>query len=321
MSRVNLATVLSLVALAVALAILLPTLPDPVATHFAADGTADGFSDRSAVWAMALGIPAVLAGLLTVLVGTIHTSLPRGVRWIRGIPVGIVWGVGGTMVAMLVPQRGLADAAGVTVSGSAVLLGLALGVGTTLVASRLAPVNDPPASSEPAPSGLPRAELAVDTTALWQGTTPTGHVAMWLTGILVLAGAVAGILLAWWLGILLVVVGLLPLANARFTVTIGRASVQVAGWVGGWPRLEVPLATLAAARTSTMRAFEYGGPGLRLAIGTPVTAVVTASGPTIDLVRTDDSLVRISLDEADQAAEVVNTLLDRRDATPREAGR
>ncbi|MBY5164367.1 DUF1648 domain-containing protein [Salsipaludibacter albus] len=320
MRRIMIATVLSVAALALALAVVVGDLPDPVATHFGPDGSADGFSDRSTLWVTTLGIPAVVAGLLTVLTSALPASLPRGVRWVRGIPVGIVWTVGGIMLATLWPQRGLSDASDVRVAGSAIVLGLSLGIAATLAASRLAPVVDPPETTGRAPAGLPRADLADDATALWQGTTPPGRFATWLTVGLVGAGLVAGILTAWWLGLVLVAVGLLPLAGARFRVTIGPASVQVSGWLGGWPRLAVPLATVTAARASTMRAFEYGGPGLRLAVGQPITAVVTGTGPALDLVRTDDSMVRISLVEADRAAAVVNSLLDRRGHSARPDG-
>lgn len=315
MNRVMIAAFLSVVALGIALALVVGDLPDPVATHFGLDGTADGFSSHTALWVMAIGLPAVLALLLGALALGTHDSLPAGTRWVRGLPVGIVWAVGGVMLATLLPQRGVADATDATMSTVGLLAALTVAVGVTVVAARLAPAAEPPLSDRAAPAGLPRAEVDPAATALWQGTTPRSGLALGLAVGLGIAGVVAAILAAWWLGILLCGVALVPLAAARFRVTIGPAQVRVSGWLGGWPRLAVPMTTVAAAETSTMGAFAYGGPGLRLAVGQPVTAVVTGSGPSLDLVRTDESRVRISLADAEAAVAVVNTLLDRRDAS------
>lgn len=315
MHRIMIAAFLSLVALAIALGLVVGDLPDPVATHFGVSGAADGFSGRTALWAMTIGLPAVLALLLGALVLGTHDSLPDGMRWIRGLPVGIVWAVGGLMLASLLPQRGLADAADATMSGVGLAIALAAAVGVTILVARLAPSREPPVTDRAAPAGLPRADVDPAATALWQGTTPRSGLALGLAAGLALAGVVAAVLATWWLGLLLCGVALLPLASARFRVTIGPAQVRVSGWLGRWPRLSVPMATLAAAEATTMAAFAYGGPGLRLAVGQPVTAVVTGTGPALDLVRTDASRVRISLDDAAAAVAVVNTLLDRRGAT------
>ncbi len=320
MRRVMIAALLSLVALAAALALVAGDLPDPVATHFGVDGTADGFSAPAAVWAMGLGLPAVLAFLLGALVGGTHDTLPSGLRWIRGLPVGIVWAVGGTMLATLVPQRGLDDASSAQVPVALVLGALALAAVVTVLAARLAPSEEPPASRLAAPAGLPRADVDPSSTALWQGTTPRSGLALALAGGLVVAGLVTAVVAAWWLGLLLGAISLVAVAATRFRVVIGPAAVRASGWLGGWPRVAVPMETVAAAEATTMGAFAYGGPGLRVAVGQPVTAVVTGTGPALDLVRTDGSRVRISLDDAADAVAVVNTLLDRRDM-PDDPGR
>lgn len=205
------------------------------------------------------------------------------------MPVGIVWATGGVLVATMVPQRGLADASAATVTPGGIVFALALGVAVTVLVGRLVDLPDPPSTSAPAPADATRADLPSGTTALWRGTTPTGRGMLLVGGgAVVVAAVVAG----------------------------GR---QVAGPQAGWPRLAVPLDTVAGAATTTVRPLEFGGWGLRMQPTTGTTAVVTRTGPARRLDRTDGTAVVVSLNSADEAAAVVNALLDRRADAP--AGR
>jgi hypothetical protein len=118
-------------------------------------------------------------------------------------------------------------------------------------------------------------------------------------------------LASWWLLALFVPFVVLVASSASYRITIGRGAVDVAGIPFGWPRVQVPLDQVRRADAGTVEAWDFGGYGLRLGM-TGQTAVVTRSGPALVVTRTDDAVLRVSLDEPDEAAAVLSTLLDRR---------
>lgn len=307
----------SLVLLAVAIVVAVGDTPDVVAVNFGADGTANSFASRSSVLPLALGVSIVAAGLLAAVTWTGGRRPPAGLRWVTGLPVGIVWTVGGVVVATLLPQRGLDDATSATVGPWSVVLALVLGVAVTVLVGRMVDLPDPPATTDAAPDGAARVDLPSTTTVLWRGTTPTGT-GMLTVGVVVLAVAavVVAVVAEWWVGAIMAVAAVPLAASTRFRVTLGPGGLQVAGPLAGWPRLAIPLDTVTGADTTTIRPFEYGGWGLRMQPGTGTTAVVTRSGPALRLRRTDDTTIIVSLDEPGEVAAVANGLLDRRSTTP-----
>lgn len=325
MRHAVLATVGSLLFLALLLAWIVPGLPDPVATHFGLDGTADGYSSSGTVLAIGLGIPAAAAGLLVTMTWS-RRRPPEGLRWILGIPVGVVWGLGSLLIGMLLPQRGLADAANAAIPGWVVAGAAVIGVAATFIASRLVEPAETSTATAAAPSHLERAEFPDPGTALWRGETPTGLVVIALGVAIAMGAVVAGLLIDWWFAVIMLALAVLPVAAMRFTVTIGPATIRVAGLLAGWPRLVIGMGTVTAAESSWLSPVELlklGGYGIRIKPGLSTTAVATRSGPALQLSRTDGSTVVITLDRPDEAAAVINTLLDRRaDANgPELAGR
>lgn len=314
MHRIVLATLSSLFLLAAGVFLL--DLPDPVAVHFAADGTADGLASRAAARALAVALPALVALLLTAITWT-HRRPPAGMRWSLGLPVGVVWGLGGVLLATLVDQHQLADARAAVVDPGWIAGALAVGGVVTVAASRFASLPDPAATDAAAPADHLRADVHADDTALWVGRTPPGPVPQGMAVALVLLAAGLGLTPAWWLGLVLAAVGALLAASSRFTVTIGPAGIEVAGLLGGWPRLSIPIQTVTAARPRAVRPMEFGGWGLRTTPGLGTTAVVTRTGPGLEVERTDGSRVVVGLEDSEGAAAAVGTLLDRRaDAAP-----
>lgn len=313
MRRIAIATAGSLLAL-LALALVLD-LPDPVAVRFSPDGTPDGFATRTAALILLVAIPGIVAMLMLALTWTSRLP-PEGMRWPLGLPVGMVWGVGGVVLATLVPQAGLADARDAQVDPSWIMVALAVGVVTTFLGSRLTDLDDPTPTTEAPPQSDRRANLSEGSTVLWTGQAPDAPVPFVLALALLLAGLLIGPLVAWWLGLLLAAGAALLATATRFRVTIGPMEVRVHGPLAGWPRLVVPVDTITRARTSKIRPLDFGGWGLRTVPGTGATAVVTRSGPALELRRTDDTKVMVSLIEAEEAAAVLSTLLDRRASPP-----
>ena len=56
---------------------------------------------------------------------------------------------------------------------------------------------------------------------------------------------------------------------------------------------------------------DFGGWGLRQGLSGE-TAVITRTGPALVLTRTDGAVLRVSMDDPEEPAAVMSTLLDRR---------
>lgn len=296
---------------AVAVVVLLPDLPDPVATHFGPGGQANGFTSHGAMLAVTLGVAAVTLVPVATIAALTHRSAPPGMRWVVGLPAGLAAFVATVMLAILVPQRGLADAADAAVPGAGIAVAVVLAIVVTGAASRLAPAPDVPTTRAAAPAGEPRADLPSGT-AVYAADTPTSGVAVVLGLVLLAIGGVLGWLTSWWVGLLVAATAVLVVAGSRFTLVVGPGAVTVTGSTIPWPRITVPLDTITGATTSTIRPLEFGGIGVRLQPGLDVTGVVTRRGPALELTRTDGSRIKVSLERPADAASVVNTLLDRR---------
>jgi glutamine cyclotransferase len=80
----------------------------------------------------------------------------------------------------------------------------------------------------------------------------------------------------------------------------------------GWPRTQVPLTTITHADVEDVHPMAYGGWGWRMR--TDRTAIVTSSGPGLVVHRSDGASLVVTVDGADEAAGVVNRLVDRREA-------
>lgn len=283
-------------------------LPDPVATHFGPDGTADGFASPTALLLLVLGLQVALWGILSGIVAAAGRQVVGG-RGIHALPAGTLAFVGALVVASLWPQRGVEDAAGTsldwTMVGAAVVVAAVVGVAAVLAAPP--PVPAPVATAAP-PSGAPRTRLD-DVDPTWRGSTRVGR------ALPIVLGTVTAVLLVvtWFAGplllpVLVVVVGLL-VANLHFTVVVDPDGVAVRG-VLGVPRTRVDLDTITQATVEDVRPMAYGGWGWRLASGR--TAVLTSAGPGLVVHRTDDTRLVVTLQDPDGAAGHLNALLDRR---------
>lgn len=291
--------------------VLAGDLPDPVATHFGPDETADGFMSIVGFAVVSIGMQLILWGLLGTLVAAQGRQVAGG-RALLGLPTGVVAFIATLSVTTLLPQRGLSDSTQVTVDTATVVVALGVGVLLGLLASLVAPAGpSPEATTTAPPADRPRAEL--DGTAVWRDRTPTGRSLPVAVALLAILGA--GL---WWFAG--TIVGLLTLllivplvASMRFGVTIGPGGVVIRG-ILGFPRTHMPLQVIRDADVEMVEPFrQYGGWGWRHRLDR--TAVVTARGPGLLVTRTDGAQLIVSLDDAARAAGVLNRLLDQRGAS------
>ncbi len=134
----------------------------------------------------------------------------------------------------------------------------------------------------------------------------------WLIAGLVVALGGLAVVLTWWLLPVLVLVVVALLATVRFEVRIDHRGLQVT-ILGGRRMLEIPLEQIAGAEVARIDdpLRDFAGWGLRVdAAGR--TGVVTRAGTALRVHRGDGSEVLITVDDAWDAAAVLNTLVDRR---------
>lgn len=291
----------------VVLATVWSSLPDRVAIHWGGNGEPDGFADRGVgLLAMALGLPAIVGLVLVAVAVAVPASAPGG-RFLVAMPAATTWFIIGLVVASLVGQTdGVSNLRAWWFAAAAA--GATIGAVASILAAGRPPT--PSAAVAPPPDAARRLDGAAGSMLAWTGETSSGR-GIWIVVAVATVPAIVCLALGIWPVVLIVApVVLLVLGATRFRVTIGAEQVVATGALGGWPRLRVPLASIARADVTTTTVYEWGGWGIRVRPGG--SAVVTRAGPALELRRTDDTVVVMTVDDAETAAATVNTLLDRR---------
>ncbi|MBI0295359.1 DUF1648 domain-containing protein [Streptomyces sp. PRKS01-29] len=281
-------------------------LPDPLATHFGADGTADGFT----------GTGAFLSVVTTVLLGSGLLTLVPTLRLTKGLrPQRLAVALGYGMSALL----GYAFAALLIANADAVRasrvsqplwhLGIALAVAAAmgalgwLIASR----DTAPGAGPGKGAAAPRLPLAEGEVATWTRTVGSpvllavGAGTTLLGAVLVTVGPGTG---AW-----LIVIGLITTASARCRVTADRRGLAVASWFAPRPRMRIPLDRIERATSREAAALSLGGWGYRIRGGG--SALVFRSGDALFLTLATGREFAVTVDDAATAAALLNTLIER----------
>ena len=300
-------------AMAYALALVAqPGLPDPVATHWGADG-ADGFTSRR------LAVPFTLLGApVGMFVGGLVVSVAARAPGFRrlggGLAVGLATFVGGVTAGSLWVQRGLTDAEQAPGVEPVLLVALVLALAAGVVAARLTPGADPAGAVAhgAVPADAPRLALGDGQTGAWTSWTVSGRL-MAVVAVLTLVPLVAlasfGVVPAF---VLVLAAAVLALAGstAACRVTVGRRGLTVTGLLGV-PHFAVPLEHVAEAGTTQVDPLrEFGGWGVRAAPGGRY-GVVVRRGPALTVRRGDGTTFVVTVDGPDEAAALLNTLADR----------
>ena len=290
-------------------------LPDQIATHWGANGQADGFTSVERIFVM----NALLGGLLPLGVVLVGLAMKQG-RVMGPLGVGLAVFIGGLSNGAAWMQRGMTpDEVASSDPGWAILIsgiaGVIVGVGLWLVFRR-----------RPIPGGV-AADVAADAPRLlvddpvrvaWIGHTAASKVVWVFLGVGIAATAIPAVSSfaagSWGLGIfcaltaaLLTVLGLAMSA----TVTVGAPGVRVRA-LGLITWADVPLRDIAGAtvtRVNPMR--DFGGWGRRLNLRGE-HGIITAAGPALRLDRGHGDPLVITVTDAEAAAAAVNTLVSRR---------
>ncbi len=283
-------------------------LPDDVATHWNADGVADGFTSRNAFPWLAAGLTAV-SGMPIAIISLLAPRSPVTPKLLGGLGAGIGTFVSAVFVLTARQQIDVIeppsfDGSTLAISGVAALIVSAL---AGLISGN---PPTPPRTSAPAPADANRIPLPDGATAVWSGRTPLGTAMIVATAATTILFLVISALTTWWMLLILAAIAALLIASTSFDVTAGPTGLRVAG-AFGFPRVKIPLDQITSAEVDTVRAMQFGGWGLRVGLNGD-SAVLTKSGPALAVTRTDGARFFVSLDEPADAAAVISTLLDRR---------
>ena len=281
-------------------------LPDPVALHWDASGTPDGFGSlKDAVAIPLLLVPVIAAGLWALAFWAGHDTSVR--RTAAGTATGLAAFVSGIVLGSLGMQLDLADAVDATGVGAtpawAALAGVVLGALVALAVPR----SDPAPTATPVDATAPRTPLGPHERAAWSRTV-TSPVGAGVGGAAVALVAVLAVVLQ----LLVVAVALTALLVSMLVL---RVSVDARGLVArsplGWPGVRVPLDEVVAARVTQVDPFgEFGGWGYRVGRGGRV-GFVLRRGTGIAVERTGGRTTVVTVDDAATAAALLNTLADR----------
>ncbi|WP_432047701.1 hypothetical protein [Streptomyces asiaticus] len=296
-------------------------LPDPLATHFGADGKADGFTGTGAFLSV---VTAVLlgSGLLT-LVPTLRLTKGLGAqRFAVALGYGLSGLLGYAFASLLFANADAnagADATRVSrVSLPLWHLGIALAVAVVmgtlgvLLASRDAASAAGPGKG----SAAPRLPLAEGEVATWTRSVGSPVLVAVAAGT-ALPGAVL-VAVGSGMGALLIFVGLVCAALARCRVTVDRRGLAVASWFAPRPRMRIALDRIERATSREAAALSLGGWGYRVRGGG--SALVFRSGDALFLTLTTGREFAVTVDDAATAAALLNTLIERDRPTAGERG-
>lgn len=284
------------------------TLPDPVATHWGSDGV-DGFSSLSAAIAVSLLIGTLFTILLwafSLRAGKVSSTR----RLVNGLNVGLAVFLSVILLGSLHAQKGLLDAADVGGIGAVIALALAAATALGVLVAVVTPAGAQALAAAPVPAGASRLALGDDERAVWFQRLRGG--AGLAVGFLAAAGTgVAAVTTGeWWM--LLVTAGLVALMAAMFSwiVRIDEEGLRIRSTLGV-PRTQIPLDEVAHARATTVSCFpEFGGWGWRTAMDGR-TGILLRSGEALEVTRADSSVFIVTVDDAETAAALLNTLADR----------
>lgn len=284
-------------------------LPDPIVTHWGPTGP-DAVGPVSP-HILAHAVIVLAFGLFMWAIGFFggRDALTRRIVAAVAAFFGVL--LSGVLIGNLAVQRGLTDAS--EVGGAD--LGLGLGFGAAVVVAILAawvtPGDRPQPTTEPVPADAPRLELAAGEQVVWVRQAGQ-QAALVIVALAAALAAVAGVITRTWGGPLVLggALALLLLVMVRWTVVIDSIGLTARS-VLRRPTIHVPLdEVLLAEEVQVNPLREFGGWGLRRGLHGR-TGIVLRSGSALQVRRTGDRVLVVTVDDAATGAALLNALAER----------
>jgi len=284
-------------------------LPEPAAVHWGSAGP-----DRAGGFGELVTIALVLVAVISFAMWALATFLGQAAMTRRLAHAVAAWfavfmaGVTTTTVAVQLDMADWTEAGNPT---TGMVISLAIATTLAAVAAIATPGDAPSPTLVPVPADAARLDLAASESAVWvrsvRQSSPWLLVGSVLVSAVVLALATRNVLLTASFTVLLTV-PLLTLTS--WVVRVDRSGLTAASRLG-WPRQTVPLDEVESATARQVKPLsEFGGWGLRTALdGT--TGVVLRKGEGVEVQRTGGRRFVVTVDDAESAAALLNTLADR----------
>lgn len=282
-------------------------LPDRIAVHWGWSGAPDRWASVVGATVTAAAMTVVVPLVLVAIGAVLH---PSGRGPLAGVAAGIAVFVGGLGFGGLLSQRSGDVPDGFPAAWMAPAGALAVALGLAL--ARWGRFRPPPLSGTrpPLPEDASRFDVAPTTQLVW-----TGRAALPKRGVLAIAGLVVLPLLLValfgqaWVMLLALALALLLAVTYSAQVVIDRHGVRVSSMGLTWTR--VPLERVASAEAGTVSPLrDFGGWGWRMGRDGR-RAYVTRAGEALVVQRIGEPPVVVTIDDADEAAAVLNTLAAR----------
>lgn len=289
-------------------------LSEVVATHWGADGRADGFTRVADSYVINLVTIVPFCLFLVVLGGVMKQG-----RLLGPLAAATAVFMSTVMNGSVIAQRGLTlDEVRESQFGIEMLIGfgLALMVGVALGLT----FRRRPSGPVPAEVSDTEPRLLVDHQVMlaWTGTTTVPRVIWIILGVSALACLIPAVMSAlagsWSTAIRMLVTAAFVLtlgAAMAANVTIDGRGVRVRG-IGVIPWVTVPLDQIAGASVKNVSPMgDFGGWGLRVGLNGE-KGFVTSNGPALRVDQGDEPAVVITVNDAETATATLNTLVGRR---------
>ena len=288
-------------------------LPTRIAVHWGAGGRADGFIDLPGVIAVNVALSLLLPFGMIGLGAALRAESRMG---------GFAAGLGSfiaTLTALVVHAQCGSAVTGETSPGPGLWMGAGVGIGVGLLTWLVtrAPRGEAVALTAPLHDEMSQPET--DDRIAWTGRTTTGRM-IWivLPILLVPAGSIAVIFAAqghWSAAIVALVLAVLGVVSTLAThsrVIIDFRGIRVLG-LGIVRWVSLPLSALDGATSTTAYPLgDFGGWGCRVSLDGTTDGFVTAEGPALRIARVEGKPLVITVRDAETAATVLNTLIQRR---------
>ncbi len=282
-------------------------LPDPVATHWGTEGVDGVGSLGSSVTVAVVVVLLFTAGMTALTLRWGQAALTR--RLAAGFAVWFAVVQTGVLLGSLAGQRGLHDAYRAPGIGAALAVTFAIATVLALTAALLIP-GDPEAPSRAAiPPDAPRLPLTASERVTWVRRTTQQHAWTITAGAAAFALTLGTLTRLWWLTLVIVVgLGVVLAGALRWTITVDATGLRARSALGFG--LRVPLSEVEGARVTTVAPVrQFGGWGLRIGAGGTV-GVITRKGEGIEVSRSEDRRVVVTVDDAATGAALLNTLAE-----------
>jgi uncharacterized membrane protein len=282
-------------------------LPERIAVHWGFEGTPDRYASFAGALATNIGLAVLIPVALVALGGVVHRSARSAVGGIVAslgtVCAGI--GFGGSLA-----QRGGAIPTPFPLPWTLGSIGVGAALGIAIARWGRAPLPPLGAPRPPLPEDAARLDVPETTRLAWTGraTLPTRPV-------LVIA-ALVSLPLIWlalavqpWIWLLTLLLAALLVVTFSARVSVDARGLRVSSLGLSWSR--VPLERVTSASTATVSPIrEFGGWGWRIALDGR-RGYVTRAGEALVVHRREEPDVLVTVDDAEGAAVVLNTIVAR----------